>query len=231
MAFLGRSNLKLVGSHVGVSPSSDGPSQMALADVAFFHAYAGLRREDGSAFFHLLQPADAYAAYALTVAMARHDGPCYLRTIRPDVAFLYDERTPFPLGGFHALVEGRDLLIASAGLMVHQLLGTLERLRQGGIEPTVVDLYSLPFEEEALVALSRECGGRVLTVEDNYAAGLGSAVAGALAAAGGTFTLRQMYIRKFPKSGRTPEDVLRHVGLSGDDIVKTAQEMMAKVEG
>ncbi len=229
MAMIGRFNLKLVGSHVGVSPASDGPSQMGLADVAFFHAFSGILRDDGRPFFHILQPADAHAAYALTVAMASHDGPCYLRTIRPDVAFIYGEGTTFSIGGHHVLAEGRDLLIASAGLMLHESLAALEKLRPAGIEATLVDLYSLPIQEEALVRLAGENGGRVLSVEDNYCAGLGSALAGALAAAGGNHVLRQLYVRKFPKSGRSHDDVLRHVGLSADDIVKTAQEMLAGV--
>ena len=73
----------------GVSLAADGPSQMALPDVAFFRAWTTVRTPEGKPFLYVLQPADAYAAYALTVAMAAHEGPCYLRTLRPDVPFLY----------------------------------------------------------------------------------------------------------------------------------------------
>ena len=99
MAFLSRLPLKLVGSHVGVSLAADGPSQMALPDVAFFRAWTTLRSADGTPLLYLLQPADAYAAYALTVAMAEHPGPCYLRTLRPDMPFLTTTPRLFRLGG------------------------------------------------------------------------------------------------------------------------------------
>lgn len=93
------------GSHVGVSLAADGPSQMALPDVAFFRAWTTVCTNDGKPLLYLLQPADAYAAYALTVAMAEYDGPCYLRTVRPDVPLLYNDATTFPLGGHHVLSQ------------------------------------------------------------------------------------------------------------------------------
>ena len=218
--------LKLVGSHVGVSLAADGPSQMALPDVAFFRAWTTLRSHAGKPLLYLLQPADAYAAYALTVAMAAHEGPCYLRTLRPDVPFLYNDTTAFALGGHHVLAEGHDLCIVAAGYMVHEAHKALPLLKEQGIEATLVDLYSLPFDDVAILQLVQENQGQVLTVEDNYGAGMGSAVADALAAHGGAYTLMQMYVRQIPKSGRTPDDVLRSLHLSAPDIVQTAVRML-----
>ncbi len=218
--------LKLVGSHVGVSLAADGPSQMALPDVAFFRAWTTLRSHAGKPLLYLLQPADAYAAYALTVAMAAHEGPCYLRTLRPDVPFLYNDTTAFALGGHHVLAEGHDLCIVAAGYMVHEAHKALPLLKEQGIEATLVDLYSLPFDDVAILQLVQENQGQVLTVEDNYGAGMGSAVADALAAHGGAYTLMQMYVRQIPKSGRTPDDVLRLLHLSAPDIVQTAVRML-----
>ena len=226
MSFISRFNLKLVGSHVGVSLAADGPSQMALPDVAFFRAWTTVRTPDGGPLLYLLQPADAYAAYALTVAMAEHDGACYLRTMRPDVPFLYDDTTSFTLGGHHVLSEGHDLCIVATGYMVHEARKALTLLQEQGIAATLVDLYSLPFDDVAILGLVQENQGKVLTVEDNYGAGVGSAVAEALALHGGGYTLTQMHVRQLPKSGRTPDDVLRALGLSAADIVQTAIRML-----
>ena len=226
MAFISGFPLKLVGSHVGVSLAADGPSQMALPDVAFFRAWSTLRASDGKPLLYLLQPADAYAAYALTVAMADYEGPCYLRTLRPDVPFLYHDSTTFTLGGHHVLAEGHDLCIMAAGYMVHEALKALPRLKEQGIEATLVDLYALPFDDVAILGLVQENQGQVLTVEDNYGASLGAAVAEALARHGGSYTLMQMYVRQIPKSGRTPDDVLRALQLSAADIVQTAVRML-----
>jgi transketolase len=226
MGLMSRFNLKLIGSHVGVSLAADGPSQMALSDVAFFRALTTVRAQEGKALLYLLQPADAYAAYALTVAMAAHEGPCYLRTLRPDVPLLYNDATTFALGGHHVLTEGHDLCIIAAGYMVHEAQKALPLLKEQGITATLVDLYSLPFDDVAILELVQENHGQVLTVEDNYGASLGSAVADALALHGGSYTLMQMYVRQIPKSGRTPDEVLRFLQLSASDIVHTAVSML-----
>jgi transketolase len=227
MGLISRFPLKIVASHVGVSLAADGPSQMALPDVAFFRAWSTLHNQQGKPFLYLLQPADAYAAYALTLAMADHAGACYLRTLRPDVPLLYYETTRFQLGGHHVLAEGRDLLIVASGYMVHEAKEALMTLQQQGIAATLVDLYSLPFDIEAILSLAHDNQGRVLTLEDNYGGGFGSAVADALSAHGGGMTVQQMYVRQIPKSGRTPDDVLRYLGLSVDAIVQTAVDMLA----
>jgi transketolase len=227
MGFISRFNLKIVASHTGVSLASDGPSQMALPDVAFFRAWTTVRNSAGQPLLYLLQPADAYAAYALTLAMAEHNGPCYMRTMRPDVPFIYDDSTHFNLGGHHVLAEGHDLLLVASGYMVHKAREALAALREQGIEATLVDLYSMPFDGDLIATLAEENHGRVLTLEDNYGGGLGSAVADVLAEYGGLFTVKQMFVRQIPKSGRTPDDVLRYLRLSVEDIVKTAVDILA----
>ncbi len=226
MAINSGANLKIVGSHCGASLGADGPSQMALPDVAWFRSWSRVTRADGSPAMYLLQPADAYAAYRLTLEMAEHDGPCYMRVARPDVPLLYDDQTPFELGGHHVVAEGSDLLVVAAGYMVHEARKALDGLKAAGIEPTLVDLYSIPFDEQGIAELARAHQGMVLTAEDNYGAGTGSAVADAVTAEGGTFRVQQMHARRIPKSGRSPDDVMRHLGLSADDIVRTATSMM-----
>jgi transketolase len=150
-----------------------------------------------------------------------------MRTIRPDVPFLYDTTTRFVLGGHQVLTEGHDLLLIASGYMVHEAKKALSALKNQSCEATLVDLYSLPFDGEALASLAQQNQGRVLTVEDNYGAGIGSAVADVLSEQAGAFTLKQLYVRRIPKSGRTPEEVLRYLGLSADEIVKAAVDMLA----
>lgn len=226
MAVNGAANFKVVGSHAGVSLAADGPSQMSLPDIAWFRALSKVTRPDGAPAMYLLQPSDAFAAYALTLAMAEHDGPCYMRTLRPDTEFLYDDNTPFKLGGHELLHEGDDLLIVASGYMVHEANKALDALAKAGIDAALVDLYSLPFDEAAILDLARQCDGMVLSLEDNYGGGFGSAVADVLAADGGSFTLKQMYVDRIPKSGRTPDDVMKYVGLHADQIITTAKQLM-----
>src|SRR5690606_24176341 len=216
MAVNSGANFKVVGSHAGISLAADGPSQMALPDVAWFRAFTTVARKNGTPAFFLLQPSDAFQAYALTLAMAEYDGPCYMRTLRPEVEFLYGENDKFTLGGHEVLTEGRDLLIVASGYMVHEANKALEKLDAQGVDATLVDLYSVPFDEEAILDLANENNGMVLTLEDNYGGGIGSAIADACGADGGGFNVVQMYVRHIPKSGRTPEEVMYAAGLSAD---------------
>ncbi|MFP4144852.1 MAG: transketolase [Phycisphaeraceae bacterium] len=226
MAVNSNANLKITGSHAGISLAADGPSQMSLPDIAWFRSFATMQRPSGQPGFYVLQPADAYAAYALTMAMAEYDGPCYMRTLRPDVEFLYGENDQFTLGGHEVLTEGRDLLIVASGYMVHQANAAIEQLDAQGVDATLVDLYSLPFDEEAILDLANENNGNILTLEDNYGGGIGSAIADATAADGGGFTVNQMFVRNLPKSTRTPEEILAYCGLSVSDIVANAMGML-----
>lgn len=219
-------NLRLVGSHAGISLGADGPSQMAMPDVAWFRAFSTMKRHDGKPGFYILQPADAFAAYGLVKLMAEYDGSCYMRTHRPDVEFLYDDETEFTLGGHEVLIEGKDLLICTCGYMVHEVNKALDALDDQGIDATVVDMYSIPFDEEAILDLANANNGMILTVEDNYGGGLGSAVADAVAEDGGGFSIKQLHLRQLPKSGKSGDDVLKYCGLSHEDIAKAAMETL-----
>ncbi len=227
MAINSGANIKVMGSHTGVSLAADGPSQMALPDVAWFHAFTTVRGHNGRPAANLLQPADAFAAYALTLAMAASDGFCYMRTLRPDTPFIYEGRTEFHLGGHHVLAEGGDVLIVACGYMVHEARKALIPLNEAGISAALVDLYSLPCDETAIIELARRSNRRVLTVEDNYGGGFGAAVASLLAEHDAGCRLKQMYVRKIPKSAREPDEVLAYLGLTKDDIVQTAAALVS----
>jgi len=226
MAVNSGANFKVVGSHAGISLAADGPSQMSLPDIAWFRSFATMVRKDGYPGFYVLQPSDAYQAYALAIAAADYHGPVYMRTLRPDTEFLYGDGDQFKLGGHEVLQQGRDLLIIASGYMVHQANAALEKLDDAGIDATLVDMYSIPFNEEAILDLANENNGMVLTIEDNYGGGFGSAVADAVAASGDGFNVNQMYVRNLPKSGRSTDDVMAYCGLSVEHIVKEAMGML-----
>lgn len=226
MAIVGGANLKIVGSHCGATLAADGPSQMSLPDVAWFRSLSSAKDKNGNPLCYVLQPADAFAAYALTGVMAEYEGTCYMRTVRNDVEFLYSDDVVFNLGGFEVLSEGRDILICAAGYMVHEANKAIDALDEAGVSASLVDLYSLPFDEEKLLDIANDNNGYVLTVEDNYGGGIGSAVADALTRSGEGFTLEQMHIERVPKSAKTPTDVLKMVGLSAEDITRRALEVL-----
>jgi transketolase len=222
-------NLKLVGSHAGITLASDGPSQMALPDVSWFRSWTTMKDHRGNPGCYILQPSDAYSAYALTLAMAEYEGACYMRTLRAETEFLYGDDQVFNLGGFEVLSEGRDVLICAAGYMVHEANKALDTLDKAGISATLVDLYSIPFDSDALLDLAGANGGYVITLEDNYGGGIGSAVADALTNSGDAFRLEQMYVRRIPKSARTEAEMLKMCGLTSQDIVQRAMKLLQVV--
>jgi transketolase len=226
MAINSGANIKVVGSHAGISLASDGPSQMALPDVAWFRSLSTMKDHRGNPGCYLLQPADAYAAYALTGVMAEYEGACYMRTLRPDTEFIYSDDVVFNLGGFEVLQEGRDVAICAAGYMVHEANKALDLLDKAGISATLVDLYSLPFEADKLLDIIAANNGYALSVEDNYGGALGSAIADALVGSGDAFTLEQLYVKRIPKSAKTPEEMLQLCNLTAADIVKAVMRML-----
>jgi transketolase len=229
MAMNSGANLKIVGSHAGITLAADGPSQMSLPDIAWFRSLASTRDHRGNPGCYVLQPADAYAAYALTHVMAEYEGMCYMRTLRADTEFIYSDDTIFNLGGFEVLTEGRDILICAAGYMVHEANKAITALDQAGIAATLVDLYSLPFDTDKLMDIANQNNGMIVTVEDNYGGGIGSAVADALTASGDAFTLRQMHVRRIPKSAKTPEEVLAMCELTSAHIVAEVKSALQVV--
>ncbi|GMV26824.1 MAG: transketolase [Phycisphaerae bacterium] len=226
MAINSGANLKIVGSHAGITLASDGPSQMSLPDVAWFRAFSTMKDQRGNPGCYILQPADAYAAYALANVMAEYEGVCYMRTLRPDTEFIYSDDVVFNLGGFEVLHEGRDILLAATGYMVHEANRAIDLLDKAGISASLVDLYSLPFDTEGVLDLVNANNGKVITIEDNYGGGIGSALSDALTESGDAFQLQQMHVRHIPKSARTPEELLKACKLSADDIKKKAMEML-----
>ena len=226
MAMNSGANLKIVGSHSGITLASDGPSQMALPDVAWFRALATVQDHRGNPGCYVLQPSDAYSAYALTAVMADYEGMCYMRTLRAETEFLYSDDHVFNLGGFEVLSEGRDVALLACGYMVHEANRAVELLDKAGISATLVDMYSIPFDDEKLLDVISSNNGYAISIEDNYGASLGSAVADALTTSGDGFSLDQMFVRRIPKSARTPAEMLQMCSLTAEDMVKKVMKLL-----
>jgi transketolase len=226
MAIYSGANLKLVGSHAGITLGSDGPSQMSMPDIAWFRAFATMKDHRGNPGCYILQPSDAFAAYALVGVMAEYEGCCYMRTLRADTEFLYSEKDVFNLGGFQTLAEGKDLVIAASGYMVHEANKALDLLDKAGISATLLDMYSLPFDADGVLDLINQAGGNVLTLEDSFGGGLGSAIADALTESGDAFKHKQMFVKRIPKSAKTPDEMLKMCGLTATDVVKETKKLL-----
>ena len=172
MAAISRASFVLSGSHAGVSIGEDGPSQMALEDIAAFRAV------HGSVVLH---PCDANQTARLVAALADHDGIGYIRTLRPATPVLYGADEEFEIGGSRVLrsSDEDDVAIVAAGITLHEALAAADVLAGEGIAARVIDLYSIkPLDQATLVAASEATEGRLVTVEDHWPeGGLGEAVA------------------------------------------------------
>ena len=217
MAAISNVGIKLAGSHAGVSIGEDGPSQMALEDLAMCRAQPNVT---------VLYPCDAVSTERLVALMAYHPGPVYLRTSRPKTPVIYSQDETFRIGGLKVLRQSDNdaLTVVAAGVTVFEALKAYEELLAGGTPIRVIDLYSVsPLDRDALVAAGRATGGRLLTVEDHYAAGgIGDAVASAVADAG--CTVRRLAVREIPRSGK-PDELLDRYGISARSIVEAVRTM------
>jgi transketolase len=223
--------VRLVATDAGLGAIASGPASVSVDDVAFLRALSSRRDASGNPAAYLLQPADAFAAYALTLAAAEHDGFVTMRLPEGEQEFLYNGETVFNLGKFEVLFEGRDLLIVTAGALVHEVNRALDDLDRAGIEATIVDLYSIPFDEEALLDLANENGGRILVVEDSAGGALASAVSEACTAAGDAFTVESMRVSSPVAPSRTPAEAFAAARLSATDLVTRATRMIGVERG
>jgi transketolase len=221
MGIISGANIKLTGSHAGVTLAADGPSQMSLPDVAFFRSFAHVTNYNGRPAVSYFFPSDAVSTYRCTELMANLDGACYQRTLRAETPLLYKpDDTDFTVGGFKVLREGKDLCFVSAGYMVHECLKVADELAKSGRRATVIDAYSMPLNTEEVLKVAARSGGMIVTVEDNYTGGLDAEMSIAIANADDDFTLKNLFVRKIPKSGREPDDVLTFLNLDRKAILE-----------
>jgi len=214
-------DLRLSGSHSGVEIGADGPSQMALEDLAMMRAVHGST---------VLYPSDGTSTVALVEAMARTPGISYLRTTRGGYPGLYPTGEKFPIGGSKLVRSGDNdqVTLVGAGVTLHEALGAAETLHGEGIPARVIDCYSVkPVDARTLVAAAEATGGRIVVAEDHHPeGGLGSAVADALLAAGQqNLQLTRLAVSEMPGSG-TGAELLAWAGIDADHIAAAARKLL-----
>ena len=218
MAAISQSNIKLVGTHVGVSIGEDGPSQMGLEDIAMMAAQPGVA---------VLYPSDATSTYRLVELAANHKGMVYLRAGRPKSPVLYGPEEQFQIGGSKLVRQSASdaLTIVAAGVTLFEALKAHDQLKAAGISVRVIDLYSIvPIDRATLIDSARVTQGRILTVEDHYAhGGLGDAVLSAVGSEG--IRVHKLAIRAIPHSGK-PEELVDHFGIGARSIVEAAKQIL-----
>jgi len=219
MAAISGVNVKMAGSHAGVSIGEDGPSQMALEDLAMCRAQPNIT---------VLYPCDAVSAERLVALAAYHPGPVYIRTSRPKTEVIYANHETFAIGGLKVLRQSaQDLVtVVAAGVTVFEALEAHRELLEAGTPIRVIDLYSVqPLDRAGLVAAGHATGGRIITVEDHYAAGgIGDAVAEAVGDAG--IRVHRLAVREIPRSGK-PSELLERFGISTRSIVAAVKRQLS----
>jgi transketolase len=219
MAAISRANLRLAGSHAGVSIGEDGPSQMALEDIA------SLRAVHSST---VLQPCDANQTAKLVAAMADTEGIVFLRTLRPNTQVIYDADEEFEIGGSRVLrsTVTDDITIVASGVTVHEALEAAETLAEEDIGARVIDLYSIkPIDAETL-QVAAEATGRIVTVEDHFPdGGVGDAVLAALAEKGEQARVVKLAVTDMPHSGK-PDELLSAFGIDAAHIADAARQLV-----
>lgn len=210
-------NVKVVGSHSGISIGEDGPSQMGIEDLALACALPN---------FSVVAPCDEVSTRAAVRALNAMEGPAYLRTGRPNVAVIYSDESEWEFGKIRTLKEGNDITLIGTGLMVAAALEAAHALEGEGVAARVLDLHTLkPLDTATLLSAARETG-RIVVAEEHLAqGGAGSRVAMALAAEA-PVPMRFVNLGDcFAESG-SPEDLLRKYGMTGERILEAARELL-----
>lgn len=212
--------VRLVGSHAGVEIGADGPSQMALEDLAMMQAVHGST---------VLYPSDATGTAALVATIAETNGISYLRTTRGAYPVLYDAQETFPVGGSKTLRSSdRDAVtLIGAGVTLHEALAAADHLSQDGIAARVIDCYSIkPIDDAAIAAAATATSGKIVVAEDHHPeGGLGAAVLASLARSGlSAAAVKHLAVRGMPGSG-TGSELLAWAGIDAAGIATAARDL------
>jgi transketolase len=219
MAAISRATLSLAGSHAGISIGEDGPSQMALEDIAMVRAVHGST---------VLHPCDGNQTARLVAAMADLEGISYIRTLRPNTPVIYGPDEEFPIGGSRVVrsSDADEVTLIGCGITVHEALKAADLLAEDDIAARVVDCYSLkPIDAETLATAAEETG-RLVTVEDHWPeGGLGEAVLSALADRDARAQVARLAVTEMPRSGK-PAELLAAFGIDADAIAEAARRLV-----
>jgi transketolase len=221
MAAISRANIKLCGSHAGVSIGEDGPSQMALEDLAAFRAVHSST---------VLYPSDANQTAKLVEAMVDLDGISFLRTTRAETPVIYEAGEDFPVGGAKVARSSDDdeVTLIGAGITLHEALKAADSLADEGVSARVIDLYSVkPVDVETLRTAAEATGGRFVVAEDHWPeGGLGEAVLSAFGDVDEGPTVVHLAVREMPGSGK-PAELLAAAGIDAEHIAAAARKLVA----
>jgi transketolase len=225
MASVSRANIRLCGSHAGVSIGEDGPSQMGLEDLSMFRAVQGST---------VLYPCDANQTAQLVRQMADRPGIVYLRTTREKTPVIYSADEQFPIGGSRVTYrsERDQVAVIAAGITLHEARKAYDQLKNEGILVRVIDCYSVkPIDAQTLFVAARDTGGRFVVVEDHWVeGGLGDAVLSAFAGSerdqpGASPRVIKLAVREMPTSGK-PYELMDAAGISARHIVAAVRSLI-----
>lgn len=214
-------NVKVVSTHCGISVGADGASHQALEDIAIMRALPNMV---------VISPADAYEAYAATLALADYKGPCYMRLGRADVPVLFDEDVGFEIGKAKKLRSGEDVSLIGTGQMVSLCMEAAEMLEKEGISAEVINMSTIkPLDGAAVMDSVSKTGCAVTAEEHSVIGGLGSAVAEFLSENMPAPVVRVGTRDTFGESG-DPDDLFKKYGLTAEDIAEAARRSIGMKE-
>lgn len=209
-------NVKVVGSHGGISLGEDGASQMSIEDFALTTSLPG---------FTVLNPSDEFCAKALIEQMADHDGAVFMRTGRPKAPIVHNADTKFKIGKGVKVRDGKDVTIVATGLLVFEAMQAAEDLQKEGISASVVDMHTIkPLDEELLISEAKKTGRMVVCEEHQIWGGLGSAVARFISTA---VPCKMEFVAiqdTYAESGQ-PDELLAKYGLTAPSITKAVKKV------
>ncbi len=221
MAAISRANIRLCGSHAGVSIGEDGPSQMALEDLSMMRAVYGST---------VVYPSDPNQTAQLVAEMANHDGIVYMRTTREKLPVLYSPDEQFAVGGSKVIHQSDhdQLTVIGAGITLHEALKAYDQLQSNGVTVRVIDAYSVkPVDEETILAAAQEAGNKIIVVEDHWPeGGLGDAVLEVFTERDGSLPeVVKLAVESMPGSG-TPAQLMDEAGISARHIAEAAMALV-----
>lgn len=211
-------NVKIVGTHSGISIGEDGPSQMSIEDLALACSLPG---------FTVLSPADDQSMRAAIRLAAETTGPFFVRAGRPKMPIIYDSAEGFSVGGSRQLLDGTDITLAAHGLMVAECIRAAEELDKAGISARVLDLYSIkPLDREAIRKAALETGAMVVAEEHLVDGGLGTRVAQVVVEEA-PCVMEFVGLTDYAESG-TPDELLDKYGMRAVNVVTAAKKCLSR---
>jgi transketolase len=216
-----RLNVKVIGSHAGLTVGEDGATHQCIEDLSLMRTIPGMV---------VLAPCDANETREVVKAIIEYEGPCFMRTGRIALETVTDTLPgySFRLGKGNLLKDGKDVTIIAAGLMVHEALKAAAVLEKEGVKSRIIDMHTIkPIDEELILKAARETGAIVTAEEHNIVGGLGAAVCEVVSGGCPVPVIRVGVNDEFGRSGDA-EELLKRYGLSSENLVQKVHLAMSK---